>query len=522
MKHFRFARWYPLLVIILACLIVLFPLFKTGFPVTDDGDWMIIRLSAFFQSLRQGQFPVRFLGRLNLNYGYPVADFLYPGFLYIGSAFHVIGLSFIDSVKLVIVTSVIGAAVTVFLWLRRRFTAISALTGTLSLVFAPYITFDIFKRGSVGEILAVFAASLVFLAAESGNQVFMAAATAFLIVSHNTLALMFMTVFCFYLIASGKYRYFWGMALGFLMSAFFWIPAIVERVYVRFDTVTVSNPFEYFASGTRIVLIPVTAVVAFLIPVIFRKPGKEGKLDFFALMFSAVLFFATPVSAPLWNIDAFSRLVQFPYRFLAIMLFAGAWITASLVDKWPRWRIAVAALFVSAIILQWRITRVPVTIADKPDSFYSTNEATTTVADEYMPVWVKALPEKRPPEKVEFIKGFGTITHMRPGTDVMDFEIFSESDGEIRINKIYFPGWGVTVNGIPVPVSVVENDGVMSVPIRAGTSRVEADFRETPGRFAVDLISVGAIVTGMVILVSGFVRKRKSHARERQSPSKKI
>src|SRR2546421_9202065 len=35
-------------------------------------------------SLRHGQFPVRFLPRLNHGYGYPVADFLYPLFMYIG------------------------------------------------------------------------------------------------------------------------------------------------------------------------------------------------------------------------------------------------------------------------------------------------------------------------------------------------------------------------------------------------------------------------------------------------------
>ena len=87
------------LLILLALGLILFPLVRPGFFVSDDGDWMIIRLSAFFASFREGQFPVRFLGRLNDSYGYPVANFLYPGFLYIGSFLHAMGLSFIDSVK---------------------------------------------------------------------------------------------------------------------------------------------------------------------------------------------------------------------------------------------------------------------------------------------------------------------------------------------------------------------------------------------------------------------------------------
>ena len=80
-----------ILPLILISIFILFPLLKPGFIVSDDGDWMVIRLSAFFQSLREGQFPVRFLGRLNYNYGYPVANFMYPAFLYFGSLIHILG-----------------------------------------------------------------------------------------------------------------------------------------------------------------------------------------------------------------------------------------------------------------------------------------------------------------------------------------------------------------------------------------------------------------------------------------------
>ncbi|MBI5019227.1 hypothetical protein HZB58_03065 [Candidatus Gottesmanbacteria bacterium] len=69
---------WPVLLIGIALFAVLYPLMRPGFFVSDDGEWMIIRLSAFYQSLADGQFPVRYLGRLNNSYGYPVANFLYP------------------------------------------------------------------------------------------------------------------------------------------------------------------------------------------------------------------------------------------------------------------------------------------------------------------------------------------------------------------------------------------------------------------------------------------------------------
>src|SRR5680860_1306967 len=72
-----------LLLVVLLTIPAVISFFYPGFFVTDDGNLMIIRFSAFYESLRSGQFPVRFLYRLNNSYGYPVADFLYPLFMYL-------------------------------------------------------------------------------------------------------------------------------------------------------------------------------------------------------------------------------------------------------------------------------------------------------------------------------------------------------------------------------------------------------------------------------------------------------
>src|SRR3990172_11337145 len=94
-------KYLPIVILLLLIIPSIWFLLLPGFFESDDGEWMVIRLSAFYQSLADGQFPVRFLGRLNNSYGYPVANFLYPGFLYIGSLVHFLGLSFVTSVKFV-------------------------------------------------------------------------------------------------------------------------------------------------------------------------------------------------------------------------------------------------------------------------------------------------------------------------------------------------------------------------------------------------------------------------------------
>src|SRR5579859_5724087 len=82
--------------ILLLCLIpALWGIFHAGFFVSDDAHWMVIRLSAFYEALASGQLPVRFLPRLNEGFGYPVADFLYPLFLYVGSFLHLLRIPFV-------------------------------------------------------------------------------------------------------------------------------------------------------------------------------------------------------------------------------------------------------------------------------------------------------------------------------------------------------------------------------------------------------------------------------------------
>lgn len=160
-----------LILILLIILIIpsIWYLFLPGFIKTDDGGWMIIRFSAFYQVLRDGQIPVRFLSRLNYGYGYPVANFLYPGFMYIGAPLKASGLSFINVIKIISGVSFILSGVFTFLWLRKIFDKWEAFFAGLFYVYMPYHLYDLTKRGSIGEVLALAAAPFIFWQIEEGN-----------------------------------------------------------------------------------------------------------------------------------------------------------------------------------------------------------------------------------------------------------------------------------------------------------------------------------------------------------------
>src|SRR3989338_6792857 len=136
-------------------------LMHPGFPLTDDGNWMVIRFSAFYETLKSGQFPVRFLSRLNYGFGYPVADFLYPLFMYIGVPIHILKFSFVDTIKIILGASMIGSAIFVYFWLSKLFDKFSSFVGAVFYFYTPYHLYDVYVRGSVGEVLALAIAPFI-------------------------------------------------------------------------------------------------------------------------------------------------------------------------------------------------------------------------------------------------------------------------------------------------------------------------------------------------------------------------
>lgn len=484
--------------ILLLCSIVLFlPFFRAGFIATDDGSWMIIRLSAFYQSLREGQFPVRFLGRLNYEYGYPVANFLYPGFLYIGSVLHFLGMSFIAAIKSIIGFSVFGASVFLYLWLRKFFRRTPATVAAVGFIFGPYVGYDIYQRGSVGEILAFLWVAMALWAIETGRKSWATIAFAMLVLSHNSLALLFGVFIFSYLVATGRLKAYSipGMlAVG--MSMFFWAPALYEQKYVQFASTTISDPRNYFVTFSTAWLMGFPALLAALL-VWTEKPFIKGK-TFYILWYGFALMCAMPISVLLWRQEILASVFQFPFRFLAVTQIVGAWCIAAVLEMRHKKMLGLLVILCLGFGMQFLFVRALVRLEHHPEEYYTTNEATTTIADEYFPRWVSQKPTKRPEQQVEFYQGAGTITPHAMTLSSVDFTVDVSEESIIQINTMYYPGMGVTLNNVLAPVDYRNPMGVMRVTIPQGTHRVVTGFRETVSRFVFDVVSV---VCGLLFIV---------------------
>lgn len=488
-------------------------LFRPGFFLTDDGNSMIIRFSAFYEALRSGQFPVRFLSRLNFGYGYPVADFLYPLFMYIGVPIKALGFSFVDTIKIIFGLSFISGTIFSFLWLRRLFDEKSALVGSVIYSFFPYHLYDIYIRGSVGEVLALGILPFILWQIEKRSLFWGAIGIFFLILSHNTLAVLFIPFILLYavldiLVQKNKeslIRYYVSILLiGLGLSSFFSLPAIYDLQYTVFSNTPVSDWSRYFTDSNLIGISTFAIFVSLAVLISIKRIDlKKHRLTLLMLGTGILsIFFASSQSSLLWNFLPVS-FIQFPFRFLSLTIvstaFLGSAIISILKDKQ---KIIVGTLFLILVFFSSKQFLKPLIFQNYPDTFYSTNQDSTTVRNEYMPKWVKNIPTEMASSKVVNLKGEEKNNTREITANKIAFDVYLPMQRTIQVNTVYFPGWNVYVNG--GKSNIIYDNGLINFNLNKGENKVLVRFEETPIRFAADLISVFSLI---VLLSLKFLKK---------------
>lgn len=485
-------------ILLLLFIPAVFSLLHPGFFLSDDGNWMVIRFSAFYDALRSGQFPVRFLPRLNYQYGYPVADFLYPLFMYIGVPIHVIGINFVTTIKIIFGISIIGSGLATFFWLRKIITSVSAVIGSLIYVYFPYHLFDIYQRGSIGEVLALALVPFILWQIERRKIIYTSLGISFLILAHNSLAVLFLPFLLGYMFIQKSFSMKnIGLILLFSLgsSAFFWIPALYDKQFTIFDRTLVSNLQSYFINNsTRYLLGWITDIVVLLsFFFLFIKRKIIAVYFFIILLFS--LFMALPISSTIWQVTQIGPYFQFPYRFLSLTIVSVSFLGAISFSVFPK-RIQFAVSVLLIIILffsSWNLL-FPKIFQYFPDSYFSTNQNSTTVKNEYMPKWVKIVPAQQPPEKAYVQNKKGSIQIVQERGTKLNLVVISPTDTTLVINTIDYPGWLAKVDNQKVGISHTNSHGTIELAIPQGSHSVQLFFTETPLRIIADLVSIVSLV----------------------------
>lgn len=542
---------------------------KGYFNMHDDLQMM--RQLQMEKCFLDGQIPCRWVPDMGYGFGYPLFNFYPPLPYLVGELWRAVGYTFVDTIKILFIMSIIFSGLAMY-GLAREFYGPSEdepgrLGGIIAAVFyiwAPYHAVDIYVRGAMNEAWALIWFPLILwsgyrLTVEKNKilkwVVVLALAWFGLFTSHNLMVLIFTPLFagwCLMWIIRGKnWRNIpWLVLAGawsFGLSAFFTVPVLMEKGKVATDTLVVGY-YEYTAHFADIKQIlfsrfwgygpsvwmamddgmsfqigwvhwGLAAMIGIAMVGRVLKKKRVDNLAMVSLFFVGAgwiaAFMVHPRSTPVWQMIDSLRFVQFPWRFLTMVILAFSMAAGAVVKLLPRgWAWLLGLVLVGAVVgNSWNYFLPeykklgPLTDEEKFYGLAWDLQQTAGIYD-YLPKAAKTAPKEPRRTVAEVVRGEGKVITGELGSDWAKMAVEMETEGVLRINIIDFPTWRVFVDGERAGhfVPGYEDWGRIHVELAQGKHEVEAKLFNTWPRTMGNAVSLGAwICLGVV----GYTRRRK-------------
>lgn len=520
--------------IILAISLVpfVFILITPDLPHTHDGAVHLPRIAAYVKALADGHIPVRWTGDLNYGYGLPLFNFIYHTPYFLASLFVFLGFNLVFSFKLILVISFLLSGVFMYSFAKELLkNEKKALFVALFYQFAPFRLIEIFTRGSIGSLFAYTFLPFVLLGITRKSFFLTAVATGLLIVSHNSLSLVFFGIsLVFALIFSRKMLV--GLIAGLALSAFYWIPAVFEHKYTygdlymkdvylshfpplyqfflpnftndsKLNTAEISMQFGFFH-----VIALVLAAIA-----LWKKRVENiqtKKLFWFSILLILVsIYVMQPISQVLWQNVSLLRQFQFPWRFLAVPVFATSLLSVSFFSfrSLKKTLPFILILTIASTGIYWYPPQgFDRNIDEKQYWDYPLN---TTYFGETDLIWSAGPAKGYPESRIQIIDGVATIADFAKKTQIHSFTVNAETSVRLVDHTQYFPGWRVFVDNQKVPIEFQDANwrGLITFNVPQGNHGVRVVLGESKTRIIADLISLST-AAGLTLAFLWTKRKR--------------
>jgi hypothetical protein len=519
-------------------LYVLVPLFQDKFIPTHDGEYHVIRFAQFFESFVHGHswFP-RWAPGLNSGFGVPLFTFFYPLPNYLSLLLHSIGIGFVSSVKIISGMGYVVGVLFCFLWLRKIFSFIPAVLGTLAYASVPYWFVDIFIRGSVGESLAMGCFTLLLYAIACKKGILIAISSALLILSHNILAMLFIPVAFFYAYITSPFLMAY-VFLGIGMTSWFWLPALYERQFVLgLNSVSFRDHFPSLLqllipswgtgfSGNGYVFnqmsfqIGIFSLFVFVWSVIVwiknrKKTGIDNVFKFLGILFVISIFLMTEYSLVFWKYIQFFSNVQYPWRLLSFVPVVSAFCSAYILETLKFHWIRILIFFAVPVFLSYSYAR-PVQYEKREDSHYlerkEFTDGTSSLGNSFSTKW---LPWQSVREEKKIVSNDGDtqVTEISLSPDRYTFQVNATRSDTIIVHTSYFPGWRVYVDERSEKIDFSHGDIRFKVP--PGIHAIQVKLESTiDQKIAYGISFLSLCVLALLIII----RKRFEKSSKFNSP----
>jgi uncharacterized membrane protein len=535
-------------VLALLAVLALHPLFRGRLVDGHDATEYPPRLVEFNAALSDGQLPPLWAADLGAGHGQPLFEFAPPLVYLAAYPFYAAGCSLSDALQLGLAVLCFAGAIAVYRLGRRAASRPAAVAGAAAWLFAPYVALDLCVRAAFAEAAAVamlpvalFGLSVALDRPSPRRITLGALSVALLPLAHNAVALVGLPALTLVVLAR-RSRQSWctgavTLLAGLGLSAFFWLPALLEKGLVRTDLLrqgflnwrihAVSpwqllwSPWGYGLSvagtndGMSFGLGPLHLLLALLGVLIVLRTGEAARrreMLAFALAALAGAWLATDWSAPLWSRVESLQYLAYPWRTLCLPALFLSLLAVPGVDWLWRWDRRAALVMVGALIAVNLAHSAPKDFLTFDDEFYSPASIAhrglnTTTREEYEPRWVGV----RPPytsEPVRILQGMGEAHATVMRSAHQEFAVQAHGPVVLETATFYYPGWRAFVDGNEVSVQPVPQRGTMSFRVPAGSHDVRLDLGSTPVRrlgHALTIITA-AILAGIAAVRGRYIR----------------
>ncbi|EKD79717.1 MAG: hypothetical protein ACD_40C00332G0005 [uncultured bacterium] len=538
---------WPIIAMIILSLTVGWQLLRKGyFPMHDD-----LQVMRFYQMRRcfdDGQLPCRWSPNMGNEYGQPMFNYYSAFPYYLGTAFNLLGASYINTVKIVFLLSLFFSALFAYLFARQFFSRPASLLASAAYLIAPYHALDIFVRGALAESWGLvfmpamfYSITRVIKSPSIKTGLILTLTTAGLLTTHNLTVLMvapFLLIYTLLLfrlheftLPKLKYLVLGGL-IGVGLSSFFLLPVLFEQNLTQGGKYLTADYFNFRAHFTtlRQLLLNTSWAygpskfgpdddISFFVGfiqlfgllaspfVLFRTFFKNKNVFTITLFFVGLTFLALFMthgkSDPIWTIIPKLAFVQFPWRFLGLVIFGSAFLLGALLNQIKSsLQLPLLAIgIISLVVLNFRYFSFEkwfywITDEQKLSGELYNLQVRAAVLD-YLPNSAQKIPETKALPDPQIITGTAFINYFDRRTAYFATEIDVKEPSSIAFPVTYFPNWTVYLNRAttPYPFSYDNDYGQITIDLPQGHHLVQAFFDNTPLRTLANTITLISAVT---------------------------
>lgn len=532
------------------------------------------RISELHLAMSEGHFPVRWTKNFGFGYGMPLFEFYAPLPYYVGGFIYWITQNLIFSVKMLWLIPNIVSFVGAYKLGKRLFGTVGGLVTAVAFTLAPYRAVDLYVRGAVGEVwaMATFPWIIEYLLATVNREKHawkkFTVSLVTLLLSHNLMTLLFMPIVGLLTLVCGgivlprvkkNERALFGLRvvgplfLSIGMSAFYLIPALVEKGFTQVEERILSGYFHYslhflyirqffkenwkyggsqwgpgddmsfFLGYGQIGLLIILGLVILAGSVLlFKKrnnasknetkqvfnlkkhistitPNKVVCLSILPLLMISLLM-SLQKSEWIWNTLSPLQVVQFPWRFLSLIIFflalANGYLFRLLTDKKLR-----ILLFVLSVLLfsvpAWKYFQ-PETFLDNAEALYYSDEERikkemSEILPDYIPSRLSKTIHPRQEHRYQYVYDPGKVEVLVDHTHELLIKTEAVAETTLQLNIADYPGWTIEIDRQKIQPEI-NSLGLPEFVVPEGNHTVSARLLATPVRMISDLVSVFSLL----------------------------